>query len=263
MNVSPLGCSEHLGWISRRWQEWETSRSSGRIISAATWSSSPQAHWWEFFAFQVSAHCIRRRIRCCRSEPSLFTNSYSVPLMSPSWLYRWNSVLERYYDDSIRPRHFSVPNFMKEITLSYALLFRFDSRAQHIYKHRERKRASGGGLHDPLVDTLCTDSHFLSAKSNFFKRRPPVRESINASSDFPILSSRLLRIQEYIDSIQPNRISSLWRDKRDILRWYTFWAVVILGAFNVIIAVVQTSLASAQVQLARQALAAQLESNKA
>lgn len=54
---------------------------------------------------------------------------------------------------------------------------------------------------------------------------------------------------------------SLWKDKRDIMRWYTFWAVVILGGVNLVVAVAQTGLSSAQVQLAREALELQWKGN--
>jgi hypothetical protein len=147
---------------------------------------------------------------------------------------------------------------MNEVILSYSLLFQCDSRARKEYFAKYRKAAQNDGILDPLLDELC-----MGAKQSAFIRilhpfRQPVRETFDASSDFPILSDRLDRIQRFIDGIQPNRIRSLWKDKRDILRWYTFWAVVILGGVNLVIAMVQAALSSAQVQLARQALEAQL-----
>ena len=45
------------------------------------------------------------------------------------------------------------------------------------------------------------------------------------------------------------------------MRWYTFWAVVILGGVNLVVAVAQTGLSSAQVQLAREALELQWKGN--
>src|SRR5215471_229997 len=84
----------------------------------------------------------------------------------------------------------------------------------------------------------------------------PVKESFDAFADFPILGSRLMRIQAHIDGIQLNPITSLWRDKRDILRWYTFWAVVLIGSLNLVLAAVQAGLSAAQVEIAKQALLA-------
>lgn len=163
-----------------------------------------------------------------------------------------NSVLTSYYDHFQKPDGFTVGNYMREILLSYSLLFRFDSDAQKVYRNKERKRAGAAGHRDPLLDALCMGRNVHVSLRLLYWLTTPVKESFDAASDFPILSSRLSRVQDYIDSIQPNRISSLWRDKRDILRWYTFWAVVILGGFNVLIATVQAALSAAQVKLALQ-----------
>lgn len=165
-----------------------------------------------------------------------------------------NSVLTRYYDDAQKPEGFTVGNYMREILLSYSLLFRFDSNAQKIYYNKERKRAGADGHRDPLLDELCMGRDVHTSLRLLYWLTTPVKESFDAASDFPILSSRLSLVQKHIDSIQPNRISSLWRDKRDIMRWYTFWAVVILGGFNILIAMVQAALSAAQVKLGLQTL---------
>ena len=165
-----------------------------------------------------------------------------------------NSVLTRYYDGVRKPDGFTVGRYLREILLSYSLLFRFDSHAQKTYHNIERIRAGKDGHRDPLLDELCMGRDAHTSLRLLYWLTTPVKESFDAASDFPILSSRLWRVQKHIESIQPNRISSLWRDKRDIMRWYTFWAVVILGSFNILIAMVQAALSAAQVKLAMKAL---------
>lgn len=147
-----------------------------------------------------------------------------------------------------------MAKFANEVILSYSLLFRCDPRARKEYRSRWRRTAGLNRALDPYLDELCIGSGrtFLNFLTPTYKQ--PVRESFDASSDFPVLSARLRKIQHFIDSIQPNRVRSLWKDKRDILRWYTFWAVVVLGGFNLVVAIVQTGLSSAQVQLAQVAL---------
>lgn len=46
--------------------------------------------------------------------------------------------------------------------------------------------------------------------------------------------------------LKPNGIRGLWKDKRDSLQWYTFWAVVCLGCFGAIVAVLQLALSAVQ-----------------
>jgi hypothetical protein len=142
---------------------------------------------------------------------------------------------------------------MQEILLSYQLLVRFDRKARASYLGQLRADLLKGCF-DRELDTLCVwrqNSLFLER----FQRAPfQIRETFYSSSDFPIFSARLVDIDRFINSIQPNRISSLWEDRRDMLRWYTFWAVIILGVLSLVIALVQTGIGAAQVELAIEGL---------
>lgn len=138
-----------------------------------------------------------------------------------------------------KPPGFSIPNLAKEVLLSYSLIFHYDSSARRTCRDLARRMTVEGSYIDPLMKELSSEP-----RATFFRKLlrysfQPVKESFDVSADFPILGSRLLRIQSHIDGIQPNRVTSLWRDKRDILRWYTFWAVLILGGLNLLIATVQ------------------------
>ncbi|KAE9374904.1 hypothetical protein N431DRAFT_482029 [Stipitochalara longipes BDJ] len=50
-----------------------------------------------------------------------------------------------------------------------------------------------------------------------------------------IWGDRLRELKAYMDSQKPGGIRGLWADKRDSLQWYTFWAVIIVGGFSLIL----------------------------
>ena len=141
---------------------------------------------------------------------------------------------------------------MNKIILSYSLLFREDRFSRRLYRFQERKRAAiprlgGEPVMDPVLDRACG----LDMRVSVFSYRQPVRETYHAESDFPILRKRLLKLHYYIDGIRPNKVSSLWTDRRDIMRWYTFWgSFVVLGGISIIQSFVSIILAAAQVRLA-------------
>ncbi|KAH8813002.1 hypothetical protein F5884DRAFT_856290 [Xylogone sp. PMI_703] len=153
---------------------------------------------------------------------------------------------------------FTFQRMMEEILLSYSLIFRLHRRAQQRYQ--KEKANPSNQLTDPLLDELClgqpipaTTVH--SSLSSIFSRKPQ-KESFEAISEFPIFSGRLLRLQRYMDGIPTNHISNLWKDRRDMSKWYTFWAVIWLGGASLIVGVVQTALAAESVRLAREQLKA-------
>lgn len=145
---------------------------------------------------------------------------------------------------------------MGEILMSYALVFKLNWRAQQLYKKEKAKPSNQ--LTDPLLDRLCLDDLEGSLKSSLLAFFSPKKESFDADAEFPIMSQRLLRIQNYIDGIPTNRISSLWKDRRDMSRWYTFWAVIWFGGASIFFSIIQTALAAESVQLAREQLNAQI-----
>ncbi|KAM0456588.1 hypothetical protein ACHAPV_005092 [Trichoderma viride] len=158
--------------------------------------------------------------------------------------------------NSYSSAQFTVQGMMGEILMSYALIFKLNSRAQQLYKKEKAKPSNQ--LTDPLLDSLCLDNSENSSRTLFLGLFSLKKESFEADAEFPILSQRLLRIQNYIDGIPTNRISSLWKDRRDMSRWYTFWAVIWFGGASIFFSIIQTALAAESVQLAREQLKAQI-----
>jgi hypothetical protein len=136
---------------------------------------------------------------------------------------------------------------MKEVLLSYRLLFGDDKASRKLYRTRERSKATtrSGVEDEPVLDSLCgletREYSFLS------EMLAPVRVSYSVTNDFPLLGGRLLEVQEYIAAQRPSRLSSLWRDRRDLLSWYTFWMVLFFGAVSLLCSILQVALGAAQV----------------
>lgn len=51
----------------------------------------------------------------------------------------------------------------------------------------------------------------------------------NARDDCPRLGSRLIKPQQFKSCRRSGKLTDLWRDRRNRLQWYTFWAVVLVG----------------------------------
>lgn len=139
--------------------------------------------------------------------------------------------------------------FLEEVLETYSVLFGNDERSKKLYRRLERVRATEarGGLADPILDGLCGIG--LESKDKELSRKHAITEA-----DFPVLWQRLQHLQEYILKEEPWDVKTLWQDRRDLLRWYTLWAVIILGLVGIILALVQVALSAAQVAVAIQSL---------
>ena len=118
---------------------------------------------------------------------------------------------------------------MQEILLSHKLLFAASPGARKLWRHKERVKASEAafGLCDPMLEKLCGSKDTVG------------RLSYSMANDFPIFAHRLQVIQDDILRQQPNRLSALWNDRRELLRWYTFWAVLVIGIVGLALAIFQ------------------------
>lgn len=64
-------------------------------------------------------------------------------------------------------------------------------------------------------------------------------DTYSACDDFPVFGHRLLKLQRYSMRQQPSRVRDLWRDRRNPLQWYTFWAVLWIGGLTSALAMLQ------------------------
>jgi hypothetical protein len=130
-----------------------------------------------------------------------------------------NRITKDFYTERERPTEdFSYQNFMREVIMSYGLLFRDWRLARKHYRKEERKRASTKGNYgketvDPWLDKLCGMDLPTSMVSSSLSKQG-IRETYDADAEFPIFLKRLKIIQDYIEGIEPSHISSLWQDRK-------------------------------------------------
>ncbi|KAF8244916.1 hypothetical protein K440DRAFT_426415 [Wilcoxina mikolae CBS 423.85] len=121
-------------------------------------------------------------------------------------------------------RHHSL---LAEISESYRLLFGSDRRSQTYFLELEASNPCNGFFNIFTLPNCDYEPRFLYSVTN----------------DFPVFGDRLLVLKKLC---VPTGILGLWRDKRDSLQWYTFWAVVFLGCFGAIMAFLQLGLTAIQ-----------------
>ncbi|KAJ9490273.1 hypothetical protein VN97_g2978 [Penicillium thymicola] len=151
----------------------------------------------------------------------------------------------------------------REVLLSYRLLFGQSSHSRDIASELLEQANKPSGEIDPFLLTICsasvTQSRFLR---RFRKSRIPVElfptsnidlynsliesDTYSARDDFPHFGTRLLTVQQYNLKQQPSRIRDLWRDRRNPLQWYTFWAVLWVGGISIFLSIFQLAAAIVQ-----------------
>ncbi|KAI5776469.1 hypothetical protein EDC01DRAFT_792081 [Geopyxis carbonaria] len=140
-------------------------------------------------------------------------------------------------DSSLLKRGFTRHHAaLLEIAHTYRLLFGADPESRVLFSELDVKNRLAGyfDIFDelPPADTQPR-LHYLLAK------------------DFPIYGERLLALRLLL---KPTGLRSLWKDKRDSLQWYTFWAVVFLGVLGIGVGVVQVALGAVQAYASMAAL---------
>jgi hypothetical protein len=138
----------------------------------------------------------------------------------------------------------------QEILMTYRILFgqMWDSRKMMREELRElnQKRPQE---YDKLLDNLCRDKHSVMVKRlpkslwprscRDFDENLQESDSYSSFDDFPLLGQRLTAIQAFNLRQRPDKLRDLWRDRRNPLQWYTFWAVLVVGGASVILAFLQ------------------------
>jgi hypothetical protein len=127
-----------------------------------------------------------------------------------------------------------VTQLLKEIVLSYRLLFGQDQQSRRFYKKHFSNSRLPTYQPDELLLNLCTKTGGLPETLG------PDRESYRLSRDFPILRQRIAILQHQLSSVRPRGWLAMWRDKRDRAQWYTFWAVIMFGSLATFLALLQT-----------------------
>ena len=141
--------------------------------------------------------------------------------------------------------------------MSYRLLFgQSRSARKFAFASLRALKEEAPNEHDPLLSLLCTQpcnskihrlpSSLWPASCRSFDNRLQEESAYSSQDDFPMFGQRLTKLQEFNLLQQPSKLRDLWRDRRNPLQWYTFWAVLIFGSFSLLLALLQLMVATAQ-----------------
>jgi hypothetical protein len=185
--------------------------------------------------------------------------------------YRIRILAELLPNETYRDSPTQDPSFLhREVLLTYRLLFGQSSQSRELAQNLLSMLKKSSQEVDPFLETLCTVSQSRSLFKKLFRnndtRSLPTKlfpastidargtfiesGSYSAQLDFPIFGRRLLALQNHNLRQQPNRVRDLWRDRRNPLQWYTFWAVIWVGGISIILSALQLAVSSAQLYFA-------------
>lgn len=118
--------------------------------------------------------------------------------------------------DQISTSSLYIPDFLQETIDTLALLLprSYDGCNEWLRRCRERRNL------DPNLGTLGIVPRDLER--------------------YPYWRDRLLVIAETFDRAQPHTLRQWWYDRRDKVRWYTFWVAVTVLCLTVIFGLIQS-----------------------
>lgn len=117
-------------------------------------------------------------------------------------------------------------DYYREVLLSYRLIFAEGMSSHTIYNALKDDWArSFEETADPLLDILCgqkwDDDESMEIWNEIGAGYPI--QSYSTQEFFPFFGQRLMLLRNAALSHEPDGIRKLWYDKRDTLRWWTFW----------------------------------------
>jgi hypothetical protein len=146
----------------------------------------------------------------------------------------------------------------QEVLMSYRLLFGQKRDSRRLVKAALRAlRNEVEDEYDGLLDFICAHECNGKLMRSLSVDLWPVScrgvegslqedSSYSSQDDFPLFGQRLVKLQEFTRRQQPSELWDLWRDKRNPLQWYTFWAVLIVGGISILLGFLQLLVAIAQ-----------------
>lgn len=131
-------------------------------------------------------------------------------------------------------------------------MFGEEKKSRKLYQYQESRALLMNGHRDPTLQVICRNA---SARESDHEWNELTRtRSFDKAQHFPILTPKLAPLQDYMLRQQPNHLMGLWTDRRDKLKWYTFWAVIVVGGLSVLLGVLQVILAAIQVAVSYRSL---------
>ncbi|OBT62907.1 hypothetical protein VE03_07905 [Pseudogymnoascus sp. 23342-1-I1] len=124
--------------------------------------------------------------------------------------------------------------FYLEILMSYRLIFGQNRGSWKLFSSHHKKR----NFSDPLLLRLCAKNcrKEMTYSESFI---PQPKPQYSVRKDFAFFGERLVHLQRFVIEQDPGDFWTLWYDKRDILRYYTFWAVIWVGGVSLLLSLAQ------------------------
>jgi hypothetical protein len=129
---------------------------------------------------------------------------------------------------------------MKEIILSIHVLFGQSKKSRTRFRPSKAFQGIPKSAQDPLLSLLCKGDWPFPDWCHIPKN------TYNTVRVFPHLRPKLDIIRHAIEAESPRNLLGLWKDKRNTLSWWTFWAVVVIGGLGLLLAAAQTAVSIAQ-----------------
>ncbi|KAK2821084.1 hypothetical protein FQN49_007730 [Arthroderma sp. PD_2] len=180
------------------------------------------------------------------------------------------SIVEQLDPLSPESREQCCASLEQEIILSYRLLFGQDKKSRKIARRElcKLKDACPNQNVDTMLFDLCErkyeygrlwwktyDKVLQSYPSEIWPITCRTMEGYlqqsgvySARDDFPRLGKRLMKLQQFSLRQKPSKLTDLWRDRRNPLQWYTFWAVILVGGLANVLAALQLLVAVIELQ---------------
>lgn len=135
-------------------------------------------------------------------------------------------------------------HFFLEVICSFRLIFGQHSRALYGWDDFKWSPAQISLGIDPLLKELCSEP---CRKTALYEQidAPRVKPVYVIEVDFPYLGERLAELQDYVEQQNPGDLMALWHDRRDILRFHTYWAVIFIGGLSIILSAAQLAVSVA------------------
>ncbi|KAI9755367.1 MAG: hypothetical protein M1835_000829 [Candelina submexicana] len=144
-------------------------------------------------------------------------------------------------DDSTWASEGETTDFLREVMLSYRLIFGQSKEARHLFRTMDPFEDVASEGRDGLLLTLCGRK---SMDTSAFGKE---RSAYHLPQHFPILRFRLAVLRRQLSFTKARGWKELWRDRRDSANWYTFWAVLIIGGIGILLSFLQVTVGIVQV----------------
>ena len=104
--------------------------------------------------------------------------------------------------------------------------------------------ANYDGFHDPLLDILCGTKEVpvIYGLKGYFRERGVY----DLSTNFPYLGRQLAELRKHNMEQSPRKLSELWKDRRNPVQFFAFWATIIIGGLALFLSLLQALLSIGQ-----------------